>query len=76
MADLNHDLKLISRSAFQWKRSFNPDPTKPAEEIIFSLKRNRDDHPSRFLNNIELKQVNDHKYLGLTVDSKLTCVKS
>ena len=33
--ELNHDLQLISQWAFQWKMSFNPDPTKPAEEIIF-----------------------------------------
>ena len=33
--ELNHDLKLINKWAFQWKMSFNPDPTKPAEEIIF-----------------------------------------
>ena len=33
--NINHNLKLISQWAFQWKMSFNPDPTKPAEEIIF-----------------------------------------
>ena len=72
--DLNHDLQLVSQWAFQWKMSFNPDPTKPAEEIIFSRKRHRPDHPPLFFNNIEVKQVNDHKHLGLTFDSKLTFV--
>ena len=52
--------------------SFNPDPTKSAEEIIFSHKRTRQVHPPRFFKNIEVKQVNDHKHLGLTLDSKLT----
>ena len=28
--ELNHDLKLISQWAHQWKTSFNPDPTKQA----------------------------------------------
>ena len=37
-AELNHDLKIISDWANQWKMSFNPDPTKPAEEILFSQK--------------------------------------
>ena len=69
-----HDLKLISRWAFQWKMNFNPDPMKPAEEIIFSRKRNREDHPPLFLNNIRVKQVNDHKHLGLTLHSKLTII--
>ena len=32
--DLNHDLKLISKWANQWKMSFNPDPTKQAVQVI------------------------------------------
>ena len=35
--DLNHDLDLISQWAHQWKMEFNPDPTKQATEISFSL---------------------------------------
>ena len=53
--------------------SFNPDPTKPAEEIIFSRKLNQQVHPPLF-NNIMVKQVNEHKHLGLTLDSKLTVI--
>ena len=37
--ELNDDLNTINEWAVQWKMSFNPDPTKPAEEIIFSLKK-------------------------------------
>ena len=37
-AELNHDLEVINQWANQWKMSFNPDPTKPAEEILFSQK--------------------------------------
>ena len=70
--DLNQDLQLISRWALQWKMSFNPDSTKPAEEIIFSHKQTRQIHPPLFFNNIEVRQVNDHKHLGLILDSKLT----
>ena len=36
--DLNHDLQLISQWALLWEMSFNPDPTKPVEEIIFPQK--------------------------------------
>ena len=54
--------------------SFNPGYTKPAEEIIFSHKRTCQDHPPLFVNNTEVKQVNDHKHRGLTLDSKLTFV--
>ena len=35
---LNHDWKAIENWAFQWKMSFNPDPTKQAERVIFSSK--------------------------------------
>ena len=67
--ELNQDLQLINRWALQWKMSFNPDSTKPTEEIIFSHKQTRQIHPPLFFNNIEV-QVNDHKHLGLILDSK------
>ena len=70
--ELNHDLQLISQWAFQRKMSFNPDPTTPAEEIMFSRKLNQQVHPPLFFNNIMVKQVNEHKHLGLTLNSKLT----
>ena len=70
--ELNNDLQQISQWAFQWKMRFNPDPTKPAEEIIFSLKHAHVQHPPHFFNNIMVKQVSEHKHLGLILDSKLT----
>ena len=70
--ELNHDLDLISKWAFQWKMSFNPDPTKAAEEILFSCKRASPVHPPIYFNNIEVKRVNDHKHLGLVLDSRLS----
>ena len=36
--DLNNNLKKIGEWAFQWKMSFNLDPTKQAQELIFSRK--------------------------------------
>ena len=36
--ELNHDLDLISKWAFQWKMSFNPEATKQAVEVLFLLK--------------------------------------
>ena len=36
--ELNNDLIKISRWAYQWKMSFNPDPSKQAQEVIFSRK--------------------------------------
>ena len=37
-SDLNNNLKKIGEWAFQWKMNFNPDPTKQAQELIFSHK--------------------------------------
>ena len=47
---LNSDLEKISNWAHQWKMSFNPDPKKQAQEVIFSRKRLKDCHPSVFFN--------------------------
>ena len=35
---LNSDLSVISQWAFDWKMLFNPDPKKPAQEVVFSRK--------------------------------------
>ena len=43
--ELNHDLEMIRIWAHQWKMQFNPDPTKQANEVIFSCKRSKPPHP-------------------------------
>ena len=73
--ELNHDLNLISEWAEQWKMSFNPDLNKPAEEVLFSLKSQSPRHPPIYFNNTQVKRVNDHKHLGLILDSKLSFTK-
>ena len=35
---LNNDLSEISKWAYNWKMLFNPDPSKPAQEVLFSRK--------------------------------------
>ena len=70
--DLNRDLNTIVSWAKQWKMSFNPDPTKPAEEIIFSCKKTETTHPPLLFQNSEVKRVDHHKHLGLILDSKLS----
>ena len=70
-AHLNNDLKKISNLAFQWKMSFNPDPSKQAQEVIFSRKLQKINHPSIYFNNNPIEQVSSQKHLGMILDAKL-----
>ena len=72
---LNLDLSVNSQRAYQWKMLLNPDPKKPAHEVIFSKKRNKETHPSVFYNNIEVSHGDSQKYLGYVLDNKLTFKK-
>ena len=70
-AHLNNDLRKISNWAFQWKMSFNPDPSKQAQEAIFSCKLQKISHPSIYFNKNPIKQVSSQKHLGMILDAKL-----
>ena len=52
--------------------SFNPDPPKQAQEVIFSRKTTRKIHPKIFFNNIPVSKADSQKHLGLHLDSKLS----
>ena len=69
--NLNDDLKKISNWAFQWKMSFNPDINKQAQEVIFSHKLQKLNHPSLASNGTSITQSEIQKLLGLFLDSKL-----
>ena len=56
-------------------KSFNPDPTKQAEEITFLHKRKSPDHPTIYFNDIEVGRVRGHKHLGLDLDPNLLFTK-
>ena len=68
---LNNDLLKIQQWAYQWKMSFNPDPTKQAQEVIFSRKNIKPQHPNLVFNQIDVKRVPHQKHLGLILDDKL-----
>ena len=69
--DLNNDLKKIGEWAFQWKMSFNPDPNKQAQELIFSRKVQTTNHPPLFFNENVVPKTTLQKHLGMFLDSKL-----
>ena len=68
---LNNDLIKIQQWAYQWKMSFNPDPTKQAQEVIFSRKNNKPYHPDLIFNQTNIKRTSSQKDLGLILDEKL-----
>ena len=68
---LNNDLSLISNWAFNWKMLFNPDPNKPAQEVLFSRKMKAQSHPVISFNNIQVEKSPNQKHLGLILDEKL-----
>ena len=51
--------------------SFNPDPSKQAQEIIFSRRKVKSSHPSVYFNNIPVSSTSVHKHLGMLLDDKL-----
>ena len=70
--NLNHDLDLIQKWAYQWKMEFNPDPLKQATEIIFSSKIKKPTHPPLFFNGIEVASTPEQKHLGLILTPNLS----
>ena len=61
----------INKWAFQWKMSFNPDPSKQTQEIIFSRKTKKICHPSLRFNNSIVSQSPHQKHLGIFFDARL-----
>ena len=74
-SDLNHDLDKISHWAYQWKMAFNPDPNKQANEVLFTCKKSKVDHPSLYFNGSPVQRVSEQKHLGLTLHPTLLFTK-
>ena len=74
-SNLNHDLDVIHQWAYQWKMEFNPDPTKQANEVLFSCKKTPQNHPQLIFNGYQVTQVNEQKHLGLILQNDLSFEK-
>ena len=68
---LDTDLKKISDWAYKWKMIFNPDLSKQAQEVIFSRKTNKINHPTTTFNTIPVACTPYQEHLGLYLDEKL-----
>ena len=54
--NLTDDLEKISNRAFQWKKSFNHDINKQAQEVIFSRRLQKSNHHSLKFNGTSFTQ--------------------
>ena len=70
-SQLNNDLNKVSDWAYAWKMSFNLDPSKQAQEVTFSRKCTKEDHPSIYFNDIPVTQTTVQKHIGMYLDEKL-----
>ena len=62
---LIEDLQTVTNSAYQWKMVFNPDLTKQAVEVIFSVKKNKPNHQELIFNGIPVYREDHIKHLGV-----------
>ena len=69
------DLEVIKNWAYQWKMEFNPDITKQATEIVFSVKKNKPSHPDLVFNGVPVSREPFTKHLGLYLDSNMNFSK-
>ena len=69
--ELNNDLRKISNWTYQWKISFNPDPFKQAQDVIFSRKITKTNHPTLIFNDNPVHQVPLQRHLRMFLDCKL-----
>ena len=69
--ELNDDLKKLNYWAFQWQLSFSTDPSKQAQQVIFSRKSKRPTNPPLVFNNND-SQTFSQKHLGVILDFRLT----
>ena len=71
MLILDKDLLLISKWAYDWKMLFNPDPSKPAQEVLFLRKGQVQTHPVLIINNIQFERLPYQKHLGNILDENM-----
>ena len=50
---------------------FNPDSSKPAQELTFSKKKQFQSHPTISLDNFQVERASYQKHLGIILDEKL-----
>ena len=71
-AKLNYDLAKTRHWTHHWKMSFNPDPSKQAQEDIFIRKVSKGSHPLLTFNSNIVCKATSQKHLGIIPDYRLS----
>ena len=69
--DLNYDLNRVREWTFQWKMSFNPEPSKQAQEVILTRMLQKKDYPPLYFNDTSVKETCKQNHLGMLLDFRL-----
>ena len=69
--DLIYDLKGVREWTFHWKMSFNPEPLKQAQEVIFTRKLQKKDYPPLYFNDSSVKETCAQKQPRMLLDFRL-----
>ena len=72
---LNEDQLKINNWTYQWKMSFNLEILKQAQEVTFSRKIKKPNHPVLILDNNKIVQTPYQKKLGAFLNKKLNLCK-
>ena len=72
---IEEDRFTITKWAYQWKMVFNPDITKQAVEVIFSVKNKNPTHPELIFNVVPVARENCTKHLRVHLDYHLNFSK-
>ena len=57
--------------AFQWKLSFNPGPSKQAQEVTYTHQLQKKDYPLLYFIDSSVKETCKQKHLGMLLDFRL-----
>ena len=71
---LKDDLNRLHEWSVKWKMLFNPEPSKPAEEVIFT-NPNTTSYQTVSYSGVDVMPVHYHKHLGFVLDSKMNYIK-
>ena len=68
---LNNDLLLISKWVSNLKMLFNSEPSKPAQEVLFSITKQDQINLAISFNSIQVEKTSYRKNLRILLDEKL-----